>query len=262
MGVTINVTDVAEPPSAPSSPTVSAASSTSLQVTWDAPENTGPNITDYDYRYKALADSSWTEVTNTTITVTTVTIPGLTASTFYDVEVLAKNAEGASEWSNPGIGSTAAPGANSPPVFNEGVSATRSVSATAPTGASIGRARRGDGRRFGRHADLQPRRAGRGLVRHQHGKRPAHHDSGSHADRRGHARRSRSSANDGTDIARITVAIEATAAPPNNPPVFTEGASATRSVSEDAAAGVNIGSPVTATDPDQGDTLTYSAGRH
>ena len=109
VGVTINVTDVAEPPPAPSSPTVSAASSTSLQVTWDAPENTGPNITDYDYQYKALADSLWTEVTNTTITATTVTISGLTASTFYDVEVRARNAEGMSEWSNPGIGSTAAP---------------------------------------------------------------------------------------------------------------------------------------------------------
>ena len=31
---------------------------------------------------------------------------GLTPSTSYDVEVLAKNAEGASDWSNPGNGST------------------------------------------------------------------------------------------------------------------------------------------------------------
>ncbi len=43
----------------------------------------------------------------------------------------------------------------------------------------------------------------------------------------------------------------------NSAPAFTEGDSATRSVSEDTAAGVNIGDPVTATDPD-GDPLTYS----
>ncbi len=43
------------------------------------------------------------------------------------------------------------------------------------------------------------------------------------------------------------------------PPVFTEGASATRSVAENTAAGENIGDPVAATDPDN-DTLTYTLG--
>ena len=64
-------------------------------------------------------------------------------------------------------------------------------------------------------------------------------------------------ASDGTDSASITVTITVVL---NNPPVFAEGASTTRSVSEDAAAGVNIGSPVSATDTDQGDTLTYTLG--
>ena len=64
-------------------------------------------------------------------------------------------------------------------------------------------------------------------------------------------------ASDGTDSASITVTITVVL---NNPPVFSEGASATRSVSEDAAVGVNIGSPVAATDQDQGDTLTYALG--
>ena len=59
-----------------------------------------------------MTDSSWTEVTNTTITVTTVTVDGLTPSTSYDVEVRARNAEGTSEWSNPGNRATNAPGAN------------------------------------------------------------------------------------------------------------------------------------------------------
>ena len=42
-----------------------------------------------------------------------------------------------------------------------------------------------------------------------------------------------------------------------NAPVFTEGASTTRSVAETTAAGVNIGAPVEATDADN-DALTYS----
>ncbi len=43
----------------------------------------------------------------------------------------------------------------------------------------------------------------------------------------------------------------------NNPPVFTEGDSTTRSVFENAGGGVDIGTPVTATDVD-GHTLTYT----
>ena len=47
--------------------------------------------------------------------------------------------------------------------------------------------------------------------------------------------------------------------PANKAPVFTEGASASRSMAENTAAGVNIGTPVTATDADR-DTLTYTVG--
>ena len=45
----------------------------------------------------------------------------------------------------------------------------------------------------------------------------------------------------------------------NNPPVFTEGTSTTRSVAENTAAGTNIGAPVSATDADQ-DLLRYYLG--
>ena len=47
----------------------------------------------------------------------------------------------------------------------------------------------------------------------------------------------------------------------NNAPVFSEGARATRDVAENTPAGTNIGAPFTATDPDIGDTLTYSLHR-
>ncbi len=45
----------------------------------------------------------------------------------------------------------------------------------------------------------------------------------------------------------------------NNPPVFTDGTSTTRSVAENTGTGVDIGSAVSATDAD-GDTLTYTLG--
>lgn len=45
--------------------------------------------------------------------------------------------------------------------------------------------------------------------------------------------------------------------PANQSPSFTEGATTTRSVREDATVGDFVGAPVTATDPDPGDTLDY-----
>ena len=46
----------------------------------------------------------------------------------------------------------------------------------------------------------------------------------------------------------------------NSPPSFTEGSSTARSVDENTGPDTNIGTPVTATDPDTGDTLDYSLG--
>ena len=258
VNVTINVTDVDnEAPDTPFAPTVTALSSTSIQVSWDAPENTGPPITDYDYRYRARADTNWTEVTNTTITATTATIDGLTASTSYDVEVRAKNAEGTSDWSNPGNGATNAPGANNPPVFTEGASATRAVSATSPSGTLIGDpvaatdADSGDTvtyRLEGRDAPSFDINETSGQLRTKSGITLLV----------GTIYTVTVVADDTKDTTRITVSIEATAAPPNNVPVFADGASTTRSVPDNATAGRNVGTPVSATDADTGDTITYS----
>ena len=49
---------------------------------------------------------NWTEVTNTQITGLSTTISGLAENTTYDVQVLAKNAEGSSDWSFSGTGTT------------------------------------------------------------------------------------------------------------------------------------------------------------
>ena len=46
----------------------------------------------------------------------------------------------------------------------------------------------------------------------------------------------------------------------NNPPVFSDGDSTTRSIAENSPAGIDIGSAVSATDSDTNDTLTYTLG--
>ena len=255
VNVTIRVTDVnGEAPDTPAAPSVTAVSSTSLAVTWDAPANAGPPIADYDYRYREQS-GPWTEVTGTTITSTTVTIDGLEATTYYDVEVRATNAEGTSDWSNPGTGTTNEPGANNLPVFTDGASATRSVSATAQAGASIGLpvtatdADPGDTLTYsleGRDATLFDINTSSGQLLTE---------STLIA---GETYTVRVVADDTKDRATIEVTISATAGPPNNAPVFSEGASATRTVARSAAAGTAIGQPVTATDADAGATVNYT----
>ena len=59
-------------------------------------------------------------------------------------------------------------------------------------------------------------------------------------------------------VVDATIPVTITVTNVNEPPAFTEAAPA-RSVPENTAAGVDIGAPVTATDP-EGDTLTYSLG--
>ena len=58
-----------------------------------------------------------------------------------------------------------------------------------------------------------------------------------------------------SDSIEVTIAVTNA----NEPPAF-DSTSTTRSVTENAAAGHDIGDPVAATDPDSGDTLTYRLG--
>ena len=65
-------------------------------------------------------------------------------------------------------------------------------------------------------------------------------------------------ASDSNLSATLTFTIQVSAG--NSAPTFTDGASTTRSVAEWAAADVNIGTAVAATDTDTNDTLTYTLG--
>ena len=112
--VTISITDENEPPTAPAKPTVTGASSTSVTVSWTAPDNDGkPDISDYDVQYRASGDTDWIDHSFTG-TGTSTTISGLSPSTTYEVQVLATNDEGTSEESTTGSGATLA---NVAPVF-------------------------------------------------------------------------------------------------------------------------------------------------
>ena len=113
--ITVTVTDVAgEAPGKPDAPTVAAASVTSLTVTWSAPANAGPAITDYDVQYRAGTSGDWSDGNHTGAT-TTATLTGLAENTSHQVQVRATNAEGTGSWSDSGTGAT---DANAAPAFS------------------------------------------------------------------------------------------------------------------------------------------------
>ena len=96
--LTVTVADTDEAPAAPAAPTFTSLTSTTLTLNWIAPTNTGPPITDYDYRY-STDGNSWTTIANTPIDAISTPIVGLSASTLYYVAVRATNAEGTGSWS-------------------------------------------------------------------------------------------------------------------------------------------------------------------
>ena len=83
---------------------------TRIDVTWTAPDGFSENgslvefpagfeVADYDYRYRAGGAASWTEVTDTDLTETTVTMEDLTEDS-YEIQVRANNSEGSGAWSS------------------------------------------------------------------------------------------------------------------------------------------------------------------
>ena len=130
--VTISVTDVNEPPSAPTGLSVAAidGSSTSLRATWTAPSDTGrPAISGYGVRYRAGTSGSWSTHTHSG-TDTSADITSLSAGTAYQVQVRATNAEGNSAWTAAVSGTTNA-AANAAPSFTSSATASVTENSTA-----------------------------------------------------------------------------------------------------------------------------------
>ena len=73
-----------------------------------------------------------------------------------------------------------------------------------------------------------------------------------------------SDGNGGSDSITVTIDVtdvdERARQVSNSAPVFTDGDSATRTIAENTVSGIDIGSPIAATDPDTDDTLTYTLG--
>ena len=106
--LTVRVTDQQEPPGIPEAPTFSGETAESLIVNWSEPDNTGPEITDYDVQYREKDTGRFTDGGHQGPGLT-LTINDLKAGTVYEVQVRAKNDEGTSGWSDSGEGMTITP---------------------------------------------------------------------------------------------------------------------------------------------------------
>ena len=104
------------PPNAPAVPTVEAGNQT-LMVSWTAPANNGSPITGYSVRYR-ITDTdddtsgdqpgSWTYRNHPDASTTATVIGSLTNDVGYDMQVLARSANGDSLWSESATGTPAA----------------------------------------------------------------------------------------------------------------------------------------------------------
>ena len=103
--IRVRVADEEEPPGAPAAPAVTAEGSDSLKVSWREPENRGPEIMDYEVRYREAGEAGYSDGGHQG-TGLMVRLSGLKEGTSYEVQVRAVNEEGMSEWSEPGEGRT------------------------------------------------------------------------------------------------------------------------------------------------------------
>ena len=113
----VSVIDVNEAPLRPSAPVLSSPTPNSLSVSWFAPLNTGPAISDYDVEYRQGTTgqfSNWPHSGSGTSTM----ITGLSAGTLYDVQVLARNVEGDGIWSFTSSFTTGLTVTNNSPTFS------------------------------------------------------------------------------------------------------------------------------------------------
>ena len=113
----------------------------SLEVSWTAPDTTGrPDITGYELQYQVEGTDPVDWIPETvTDTGSTATITGLESGTTYEVQVLASNDEGDSDWSGSGEGRTE----NTVPTFDEEFpqgenSLSRSVPENSGAGVDVG----------------------------------------------------------------------------------------------------------------------------
>ena len=157
LGLSISITNLEEQAGTPDAPLVLASrgSTTSLEVTWRAPDTGGgPAISGYEVQYRPAPD---TENGPDTVTDTgsatdednpwiahrhlgageRTVIEHLEPGTAYEARVRALNGEIAGDWSDPGSGSTGAQ-INAPPVFDGALPVELHVDENTAAGIDIG----------------------------------------------------------------------------------------------------------------------------
>ena len=275
--VTLIVTDQDEPPPVMNQPVVTATanSTTSLEVSWTEPSNPGrPRIDSYDLQYRAGSTGGFSNGPQDE-TGSSAAIGNLTADTSYEVRVRATNAEGDGVWSPSGTGTTG-----------------RTTITTDPPGVTVSETAltvteedpNGDSYRV--VLDSQPTAEVVVTVVVPSGTEVTPSPTsltfttsdwdtgqtvtvtaGDDADTVNdtitltHSAASTDSNYQGITIASVTVTVNDNDTG-NAAPTFDEGGSTTRTFNEtigDATVGTasDIGTPVSATDPDTGDTLEY-----
>ena len=104
--VSLTLTDFSGRPSVPSAPSIGATdgSNGSLDVGWLEPANAGPFVK-YYLRYREVTYGPWSNGPQD-VTINFANITGLRSGANYEVQVLASNSNGESEWSPSGTGQT------------------------------------------------------------------------------------------------------------------------------------------------------------
>ena len=287
--ITVTVNDVDEPPSAPAAPTVSAVSgsSDSLSVGWTAPGNSGkPDIESYDLQYRKGITGNFADGPQD-VTGLTDTISGLDADSLYQVQVRATNNEGDSAWSSAGSGTTNASAGlcllPTDPLWiacltvgeisaggRYGYQAADSTGSLAPATFDVGTTTYtvtnlfdNDGLggdtyvRINLAPAISEDDAG-SLTLHLGDDTSLSFADATYSTPTGSSGHSwfRTTALGWSEGDAIVVGITQEEQVNADPSFLLE--SSTREVAENSAAGVDVGGPVTATDTDTGDTLTYT----
>ena len=86
-------------PSSPSAPTATRGNA-QVSLTWDAPNNRGSDITDYEIQSSSNNGSSWTTFADEVSTATLGIVTGLTNGTYYVFRIRAVNAIGSGDYSD------------------------------------------------------------------------------------------------------------------------------------------------------------------
>ncbi len=269
--VTINVTDVNEPPPKMAAPTVARNATTptsKLDVSWTALTNAQmsgkPAVTDYNVRYRlsttSTSTTSWTSHSHTGTSVS-ATLDNLTSNKGYQVQVRAVNAEGNGPWSDSGSAIT------------KGGGVTRSVIENSTAGTNVGAAVTADSNpnNYTLTHSLSGTNAGDFTIATSTGriKVKSALDYETKTSYSVIVTVTAAGGAGGVSIQSLnpnmrgdyTVPVTINVTNENEPPSFTEGNSATRGVAENTSAGTNIGATVSATDPDgvaKFNTLSYS----